>query len=131
MTLSKPLKIFLVLLVVLFAIGAIGYAVTVHTGHHGVIMLDGVDVSDSFLGWMIAVPIVFLTILFVAAVMAGVGVLLAAVFAMVLVMFAVLAVFGLALVALPMAAFLAVPLLAVWVVVRIAKKRNAPAMANA
>ena len=71
------------------------------------------DLSDSVLGWLIAIPILILTAIMVAFILAGTGVMVVGALAMALVAAIVAVVFALLLSFLPFALFLAVPILAV------------------
>jgi hypothetical protein len=90
----------------------------------GGLMFGSADMSDSIVGWMIAIPVIVLTMMFVVAVLAGTGIFLAAVFAMLVVLALLLAIFGLALTVLPVLAFLAVPVAFVWLVIKAAQRKQ-------
>jgi len=88
------------------------------------VMIFNEDMSDSVLGWMIAIPAVMLAAVIVVVVLAGTGLLLAGVLAMVLMIAILAVVVGLAFAVLPLAAFFAVPILFVWMIVRFAKRKD-------
>jgi hypothetical protein len=88
------------------------------------VMIFNEDMSDSVLGWMIAIPAVMLTAVIVVVVLAGTGLLLAGVLAMTIMIAVLAVVLGLAFAVLPLAAFFAVPILFVWMVVRFAKRKD-------
>jgi len=89
------------------------------------LMLFDEDLSDSVLGWMIAIPVLMVAFVVVAVALAGTGVILAVVFAMVLVMGLVAAVFAVLMALIPVAAFLAVPALIIWGVVKFCRRNVA------
>ena len=89
------------------------------------LMLFDEDFSDSVLGWMIAIPVLMVAFVVVAVALAGTGVILAVVFAMVLVMGLVAAVFAVLMALIPVAAFLAVPALIIWGVVKFCRRNVA------
>jgi hypothetical protein len=80
------------------------------------------DLSDSVLGWVIAIPILVVTAVIVAFVLAGTGVMVVGALALAVIatIFAVL--FALLLAFLPMAIVLAVPILAVFGFVKLVSK---------
>jgi hypothetical protein len=89
------------------------------------VMLFDQDMSDSILGWLIAIPAVMLATVIVIVALAGTGIILAGVFAMVLVIAILALVVAIAFTVLPLAAFFAVPILFVWMIVRFAKRKDA------
>ena len=115
---SRPL--FFTLLVVLML--AIVAAVIVNgplssgaSGHGPTLMFFDEDLSDSAFGWMIAIPVMIVVALVVTAVMAG-----AALIAMLAVAFAAVMVVLVMLLAMtPFAIFLALPILAVYGLVKL------------
>ena len=90
------------------------------------LMLFDEDLSDSALGWMIAIPVLMVAFVVTAVALAGTGVILAVVFAMLLVMGLVGAVFAVLMALIPVAAFLAVPALIIWGVVKFCRRNVAP-----
>jgi hypothetical protein len=121
-------------------------------GDHTLMLFDE-DLSDSVVGWMIAIPIVLVAMVFTVIVLAVAGivvalamaiVLVAMVFtvivlavagivvalamAMVLMIALVVAVFGVLLGLIPIAAFLAVPAAIIWALIKV-NRRNAAAQA--
>lgn len=118
-TTTKVLGFMLVGLIVLVAFSMI--MVSLHSAGNwsGGLVFGDRDVSDSLIGWMIAIPVLIITAVIVTIVMFGVGIILAAVVAMALVLALVAVVFGLAMVVLPMAAFVAIPVLIVWGIVKL------------
>ncbi len=80
--------------------------------HDGSLMMFDEDLSDSVLGWAIAIPILIVTAVFVAIVLAGTGVLVAGVLAVALLVTLLTLAFAFAVAILPFALFLAVPVLA-------------------
>lgn len=113
MALSRSARM-LALLLVLVAILSV-LALTYTGGHHGIVVIDDMDLSDSLLGAMVAVPIVMLVFFILIVVFAGVGVVLAGALAVAL--FAVA--FALLMVFLPVALFFAIPLLAIYGLIRL------------
>ena len=112
---SRSLLAALAVVLVLAAI-AMGLAANHQSGGmDGTLMLFDHDLSDSALGWMIAIPIMLLVAVIVAVVCAG-----AALLTMVALVFAaVLTVFALLLAMAPVAIFLAIPVLAVYGLVKL------------
>ena len=87
------------------------------------------DLSGSVLGWMIAIPVLMVAFVVTAVALAGTGVILAVVFAMALVLGLVAAAFAVLMALIPVAAFLAVPALIVWGVVKFCRRNVAPVAA--
>ena len=122
MSLTKPVRWLLagLLLMLLLTILA-GFAVH-EFGPHGSILIDDVDLSDSMLGWMIAIPILICVAIMMVVIFAGVGVLVAGVLVLVL--------GGLALAALifmlPVLLFLAIPLMVLIGLVRLFTRPRLP-----
>lgn len=92
---------------------------------HSLIFFDE-DLSESVLGWMIAIPVLMLAFVVVLVALAGAGVVLAIVFAMLLLMGLVAAVFGVLMALIPVAAFLAVPALIIWGTVKFCRRNVTP-----
>ena len=115
MTLSRPVKVLLAGLLLMMLMGAVAYSLAVSGGHHASLVMGDMDLSDSVLGWMIAIPIMFAVGALLAVIFAGVGVIVAGAmtFAMIVVAIAMLIAF------LPVLAFLAIPLLAVYGLVKL------------
>ena len=82
------------------------------------------DISDSALGWAIAIPVLILTAILVAVVLAGTGVMVVGALALAVVASIVAVLFALLLVFLPFAIFIAIPIL---VVVGLVKLMSKPA----
>ena len=114
----------LILLSIIALVGLSMIMVNLHEAGNwsGGLMLGNNDISDSLIGWMIAIPVLIITAVIVTIVMLGVGIILAAVVAMVLVLALVAVVFGLAMTVLPIAAFIAVPVLLVWGMVKLVSR---------
>lgn len=93
------------------------------------LMLFDEDLSDSVIGWMIAIPVLIFAIVVVVVALALAGVVVAIAMAMVLMIALVVAVFGVLLGLIPIAAFLAVPAAIVWAIVKV-NRRNAAAHAS-
>ena len=90
-------------------------------GMDGTLMLFDHDLSDSAFGWAIAIPILLLVAVIVAVVCAG-----AALLTMVALVFAaVITVFALLLAMAPVAIFLAIPVLAVYGLVKLFQRNSA------
>ena len=92
--------------------------------HDGHLMMFDEDLSDSVLGWAIAIPILIVTAVFVVIVLAGTGVLVAGVMAFALLVTLLALAFAFAVTILPFALLLAVPVL---VVVGLVKLCSRPA----
>ncbi len=122
-TSSSRKVVFAFVILLAIAIGAIAlsswFAGVVEPGT--LIMFDD-DYSDSVLGWVIAIPILVVTAVIVAFVLAGTGVMVVGALAVAVIatIFAVL--FALLLAFLPMAIVLAVPILAVIGFVKLVSK---------
>jgi hypothetical protein len=97
-------------------------------GAEHALMLFDEDLSDSVVGWMIAIPIVLVAMVFTVIVLVLAGVVVALAMAMVLMIALVVAVFGVLLGLIPIAAFLAVPAAIVWALIKV-NRRNAAAHA--
>ena len=114
-TVSRPLVITLVGVLVIVAL-AVGLA-TLHNsgGMDGSLMLFDHDLSDSALGWAITIPILVLVAVIVAVVCAGAALLTVVALAFA----AVITVLALLLAMAPVASFLAIPVLAVYGMVKL------------
>ncbi len=88
------------------------------------------DISDSALGWAIAIPVLILTAILVAVVLAGTGVMVAGALALAAVASIVAVLFALLLVFLPFAIFIAIPVLAVVGLVKLMSEPARVANAN-
>lgn len=118
---SRPLLIALAVVLVITAL-AMGLAVIhEHGGMDGSLIFFDHDLSDSALGWAIAIPILLLVAIIVVAVCAG-AVLLTVV---VLVFAAVITVLALLMAMAPVAIFLAIPVLAVYGLVKLFQRNSA------
>jgi hypothetical protein len=117
---SRPLLAALAVVLVIVAL-AMGLAVTHESGGiDGNLIFFDHDLSDSAFGWAIAIPILVLVAIIVAAICAG-----AALLTVVAVMFAAfLALLAMLLAMTPIAIFLAIPVLAVYGLVKLFQ-RNA------
>ncbi len=96
-------------------------------GDHTLMLFDE-DLSDSVVGWMIAIPIVLVAMVFTVIVLAVAGIVVALAMTMVLMIALVVAVFGVLLGLIPIAAFLAVPAAIIWALIKV-NRRNAAAQA--
>ena len=117
---SRPFLAILAVALVIVAL-AMGLAAMHQAGAiDGSLVLFDDDLSDSALGWAIAIPIVLLVAIIVAAVCAG-----AALLTVVAVAFAaVLAILALLLAMTPLALFLAVPVLAIYGLVKLFQRNS-------
>ena len=121
---SRPLLITLAVVLVITAL-AMGLAVTHDRGGmDGTLMFFDHDLSDSAFGWAIAIPILLLVAIIVAAVCAGA----ALVTVVALVFAAIITVLALVLAMTPIAIFLAIPVLAVYGLVKLFQRKPAPAV---
>ncbi len=122
MPFTKPVRWLLAGLLLMLLLAALaGFAV--HSfGPHGSILIDDMDLSDSMLGWMIAIPILICVAIMMVVIFAGVGVLVAGAL--------VLALGGVAIAALifmlPVLLFLAIPLMVLIGLVRLLTRPRAP-----
>jgi hypothetical protein len=91
-------------------------------GDHMHLVLFDEDYSDSFIGWLIAIPILIAVGIFTAVVIAGTGVLVAATLAIAAVVTLLALFIALAVSILPLAVFVAVPILAVIGLVKLMQK---------
>ncbi len=122
--LSRPLIFALVMLALILAL-----AVVLATGHQsgvfdGNLVLFDEDLSDSVLGWAIAIPILILAFTLVAVVLTGAGVIVAGALALAMVAVLLCVIFAVLMAVLPFAAFLAVPILVVVGLVKLFSNRN-------
>ncbi len=84
----------------------------------GLMMFDH-DLSDSMIGWMIAIPILIIVAIVTVAILFGVAILVAGIVAMAVVIALIATVFGLIMAVLPLAVLLAVPVLIVVGIVKL------------
>lgn len=117
----------LTIIVVIAIALSVWFAGTVEPGT--LIMFDD-DYSDSVLGWAIAIPILILTVILVAFILAGTGVMVVGALAMAVVATIVAVFVALLLAILPLAIFFAVPILAVIGLVKIMSTSANPAKAT-
>lgn len=94
---------------------------------HALMFFDE-DLSDSVIGWMIAIPVLIFAAVVVVVALALAGVVVAIAMAMVLMIALVVAVFGVLLGLIPIAAFLTVPAAIIWALIKV-NRRNAAAQA--
>ena len=124
-------KVLLFLLLATVALVGTAFLLANNSGLFGTdhaLMLFDEDLSDSVVGWMIAIPIVVVAMIFTVIVLALAGIVVALAMAMVLMIALVVAVFGVLLGLIPIAAFLAVPAAIVWAIIKV-NRRNAAAHA--
>ena len=116
---SRPLLITLVVMIVVLAFSMALAATHEHGGINGPLMFFDHDLSDSAFAWAIAIPILLLVGVIVVAVCAGAALLtvVALVFA------ALLTVLALILAMTPFAVFLAIPVLAVYGLVKLTQRQ--------
>ena len=93
--------------------------------HDGSLMMFDEDLSDSVLGWAIAIPILIVTAVFVVIVLAGTGVLVAGVMAAALLVTLLALAFAFAVAILPFALFLAMPVLAIIGLIKLCSRPHA------
>jgi hypothetical protein len=117
----------LTIIVVIAIALSVWFAGTVEPGT--LIMFDD-DYSDSVLGWAVAIPILILTVILVAFILAGTGVMVVGALAMAVVATIVAVFLALLLAILPLAIFFAVPILAVIGLVKIMSTSANPAKAT-
>ena len=133
---NKP-KIIRPLLFVLLAVVVIGaLALLLANGHSaefydGSLVMFDEDLSDSALGWAIAIPILLLTAVLVVMMLAGTSVVVAGVLAVVLVATFLIMVLATAIAILPLLVFIAVPILAMVGLVKILSRQSTPTQAVA
>jgi len=134
---NKPKIIRPLLLLALLAVVVIGaLALLLANGHSagfhdGSLMMFDEDLSDSALGWAIAIPILLVTAVLVVMVLAGTGVLVAGVLAVVLVATLLIMVLATVMAILPLLAFVAVPILAMVGLVKLLSRPAIPTHAVA
>ena len=120
-TLSR-LGIFSFAALAILFIAAIGLVSWHHSGNmDGALIMFDHDFSDSILGWMIAIPVVFLVILIVGASLTVAGVVAALAVALA----AVLAILAVGLALLPIALILAVPALTIYGIFKLIQRDRA------
>ena len=115
---SRPLLVALAVVLVITAI-AMGLAAThASGGMDGTLMFFDHDLSDSALGWALVIPVILIVAVIVVAVLAGAALItvVALVFA------AVITVLALVLAMAPLAILLAIPLLAVYGLVKLTQR---------
>ena len=112
---SRPLIFTLLAVLILAIVGAVIASGPFFTGAGPTLMFFDEDLSDSALGWMVAIPILVLVGIVVTAVLAGVALVTVVVltFAAVMVSLVLLLAFT------PFAIFLAIPVLAVYGLVKL------------
>ena len=118
---SRSLLAALAVVLVLAAIAMGLAAIHQSGGMDGTLMFFDHDLSDSAFGWMVAIPIMLLVAVIVAVVCAG-AVLLTVV---ALVFAAVITVFALLLAMAPVAIFVAIPVLAIYGLVKLFQRNSA------
>jgi hypothetical protein len=128
-TMTKTTKVLLTLLVCTIILVALSLFLA-HMGSSGdlggSLMFDDMDLSDSVLGWMIAIPILLVTLALVVFVMLSVGVMTAVIVVLAVAFGLVAAVFGILFALLPVVAFFAVPVLIIWGIVKLASRNAKP-----
>lgn len=126
---SSTTRVLLWLLIAVLALVAVSFLmVHLHNAQQwdgGLVMFNH-DLSDSVLGWMIAVPILIVVAIVVVAVLMGVAILVAGIVAMALVIALLAVVFALLMTVLPFALLLAVPVLIIWGIVKLVSPRIQP-----
>jgi len=115
---SRPLLYILLAVLILAIVSAVIASGTFTSGHGPALVMFDEDLSDSALGWAIAIPILVFVGIIVSAVLAGAALIAvtALVFAAVMVVLAMLLAFT------PFAVFLAVPVLAVYGLVKLIQR---------
>ena len=126
---SSTTRVLLWILIAVLALVAVSFLmVHLHNAQQwdgGLVMFDH-DLSDSVLGWMIAVPILIVVAIVVVAILMGVAILVAGIVAMAIIMALIVAVFGLVIAVLPFAVLLAVPVLMIVGIVKLVSPRIQP-----
>ena len=121
---SRPLLAVLAVVMLVVAV-SMGLAIThEHGGMDGSLMFFDHDLSDSAFGWALAIPILLLVGVIVVAVCAGAAMLTVAA----LIFAAVLTILALLLAITPFAIFLAIPVLAVYGLVKLTRRQPAQAV---
>lgn len=123
---QTPSRTLILVLFALLALVAAAFALSHWSADFpGTIIMGDHDLSESPLGWMIAIPLLFLAAILVAAVCAGAAVMvvLALAFAALMVVLALL------LAAMPFAVFLGIPVLAVYGLVKLVQRDRRMAQA--
>ncbi len=110
MTLTKPVRWLLIGLVLMAVLAGLALLMVNTVSPHGSIILDDMDMSNSVLGWMIAIPILIGVAMLLLVIFAGLGVVAAVAVAV------ALGAVGIALLVamLPVLLLLAVPALALY-----------------
>ncbi len=130
---NKTTKLLLWILVAVLALIAVSFLmVHLHNVQQwdGGLYLFGDDMSDSVLGWMIAVPVLIVAAVVTVGALMGVGIILAGVVAMVVVLALLAAIFGILMVVLPFAILFAVPVLIIWGIVKLVSRKSYQPRAN-
>ena len=128
-TLSRPF-VFILATLAIIALLAVVLALGHQSGlYSGSLLLFDEDLSDSVLGWALAVPVLMLTLFLLVVVLTGAGFIVfgALAFAVIAVLLSVACLVLLTL--LPLAAFLAVPVLIVVGLVKLVGDRQRPQLA--
>lgn len=121
---SRKLLIGLLIFVLLLAGVSLLLAYLSSTGAlHGSLLVMDEDYSHHALGWMIALPIIIVVFAVGIIALIGTGIIMAGAIAMTVALVLLSIVFGLAMVVLPVATFLAVPVLIVWGIVKLANRK--------
>ncbi len=107
---SKPVRWLLIGLILLAVLAGLALLMVNTISPHGSIIIDDMDMSNSVLGWMIAIPVLLAVGMLLMVIFAGLGVVAAVAVAV------ALGAVGLALLVamLPVLLFLAVPALALY-----------------
>jgi hypothetical protein len=115
---SRPLLYTLLAVMILAIIGAVIASGHFSSGHSPALIMFDEDLSDSALGWVIAIPILVFVGMLVTAVLAGAALLamLGLAFAAVMVALAMLLAFT------PIVLFLGIPVLAVYGFVKLVQR---------
>jgi hypothetical protein len=124
-------KVLLFLLLATITLVGLAFLLANASGSFGAdhaLMFFDEDLSDSVIGWMIAIPVLIFAAVVVVVALALAGVVVAIAMAMVLMVTLVVAVFGVLLGLIPIAAFLAVPAAIIWALIKV-NRRNAAAQA--
>lgn len=124
---NKPSRTLVILLIALVALAAMGFALSYFHATHdfpGTLIMFDEDMSDSPIGWMIAIPIIIGVFAIVAVVLAGAAIItvIALAFAAVLVILALL------LAATPFALVLGIPILAIYGFVKLVQRDRRAAL---